>query len=150
MGDALIMDKFLADLIRDEDIRDVVYDDATGKPLQPGDKLIGYATIGIGHNLHEPLSEKIILLLAEERANTARMECEIAFDFWDDLSERRKRALANMCFNLGLTRLRRFKKMLLALENGYYDQAADEALDSVWADQVGDRALRIAQAFREG
>ena len=115
MADPLNTDKFLADLIRDEDMRDVVYDDATGKPLRPGDKLIGFATIGIGHNLHEPLSEKIILLLAEERAGVARMECQLAFDFWESLSERRKRALANMCFNLGLPRLKKFKKMLLAL-----------------------------------
>lgn len=150
MADPLNMDKFLADLVRDEDMRDVVYDDATGKPLKPGDTLIGYATIGVGHNLHEPMSERAILLLAEERANQARNECKFAFDFWDSLSERRKRALANMCFNLGLPRLKTFKKMILALEQGYYDQAADEALNSRWANQVGERAQRIARAFREG
>ena len=55
-----------------------------------------------------------------------------------------------MCFNLGLPRLLKFKKMIIALEQGYYDQAADEALDSQWARQVGDRAQRIATAFREG
>jgi len=55
-----------------------------------------------------------------------------------------------MCFNLGWPRLSRFEKMLEALKAKDFDTAATEALDSKWADQVGDRAKRIAEVFRGG
>lgn len=140
MVEQLNMDKFIADLVRDE-----------GIVLKPYMDSVGKLTIGIGRNLEDNgITEDEALFLAKEDANRARRECRFSFGFWDDLSERRKRALANMCFNLGLPRLLNFKKMILALENGYYDQAADEALDSAWARQVGERAQRIARAFREG
>jgi len=40
--------------------------------------------------------------------------------------------------------------MLAALAKRDYSQAAIEALDSVWARQVGARADRIATLFRNG
>ena len=57
-------------------------------------------------------------------------------------------ALVRMCYNLGLTRLLKFKKMLAALEVGDYNTAAIEALDSKWAGQVGCRAIDIACMIR--
>jgi lysozyme len=44
----------------------------------------------------------------------------------------------------------KFKKMLIAFERGEYNEAADEALDSRWAVQVGSRAQRDAKMIREG
>ena len=66
------------------------------------------------------------------------------------MGEARQRALLNMCFNLGWPRLSGFKEMLLCLQAGSYARAAEEAKDSKWARQVGDRALRIAKLFEEG
>lgn len=60
-----------------------------------------------------------------------------------------KDALFNMCFNLGLTRLLGFKKMIKAIVEGDYTNAAIEALDSKWATQVGERAKDIALMIRE-
>ena len=57
-------------------------------------------------------------------------------------------ALFNMCFNLGLSRLLTFKKMIKAILEKNYNQAAREALDSKWAKQVGDRAKDIALMIR--
>ena len=48
-----------------------------------------------------------------------------------------------MCFNLGRPRLSNFKKFLAALEEGDYEKAAVEMMDSRWASQVGDRAVRL-------
>lgn len=58
-------------------------------------------------------------------------------------------ALVNMSFNLGLTRLLGFKKMIAALTDKNYTKAAIEALDSKWANQVGQRAKDIAIMIRE-
>ena len=57
-------------------------------------------------------------------------------------------ALAQMAYNLGVPRLMQFKKMWAALEQGNYAAAADEALDSRWAEQVGSRANRITELIR--
>lgn len=140
MAEQLNMDKFVSDLLRDEGMRLKPYTDSVGK-----------LTIGIGRNLEDNgITEAEALMMAKEDANRSRRDCRFSFDFWDDLSERRKRALANMCFNLGLPRLLKFKNMIHALEQGDYERAAVEALDSQWARQVGDRAQRIATALREG
>lgn len=56
----------------------------------------------------------------------------------------------NMCFNLGISRLKGFKRMIVALEKKNYTVAAMEALDSKWSTQVGQRAKDIALMIREG
>ena len=66
------------------------------------------------------------------------------------MDDNRKRALVNMAFNLGLSRLRSFKRMLKALAEEDFETAAAEALNSRWAEQVGDRAARLATLIRSG
>lgn len=61
-----------------------------------------------------------------------------------------KDALINMCFNLGITRLLGFKRMIAALAINDYRTAALEALDSRWAKQVPERAKDVACMIREG
>ena len=61
-----------------------------------------------------------------------------------------QRALANMAFNLGLSGLLEFKDMLAKIQSGDYVGASEAALDSAWAKQVGDRALRIASLIKMG
>jgi lysozyme len=58
-------------------------------------------------------------------------------------------ALVNMCFNMGLTKLLTFNKMIAALKQRNYTVASLEALDSQWALQVGQRAKDIALMMRE-
>jgi lysozyme len=57
--------------------------------------------------------------------------------------------LVNMAFNLGATRLRKFKKMLAAIEAGDYNTAADEMIDSKWYNQVGRRSRRLVARMRK-
>lgn len=61
-----------------------------------------------------------------------------------------KDALINMCYNLGITRLLGFKRMIAALAVNDYRTAAIEALDSRWAEQVPERAKDIALMIRMG
>jgi lysozyme len=55
-----------------------------------------------------------------------------------------------MAFNLGINRLVKFRKMLEALGKQDYQAAADQMLDSLWVEQVGDRAKRLADLMRNG
>ena len=63
--------------------------------------------------------------------------------WWKELSDEKMRVLANMCFNLGITRLLKFRKFLAALEAGDFETAGEEMMDSKWATQVGARATRL-------
>ena len=58
--------------------------------------------------------------------------------------------MINLCFNLGLPRLKKFVKALAAMEAGNYEEAAIEFLDSRWAKQVGSRALEVTHMIRSG
>lgn len=62
----------------------------------------------------------------------------------------RKLVIIDMCFNLGLTKLLKFKKLIAALESKLYTQAADEMMDSRWARQVGVRADRLFYMMMTG
>jgi len=138
------------DLLRDEALRVVVYDDATGRPLKPGDGLQGRASFGIGHNGEKPLSLRAVQVILEDDIADVADALDRALPWWRTLSESRQRALANMAFNLGVARLLGFRDMLAGLEAGDWQRAAAAALDSRWAAQVGERARRIARTFEEG
>jgi GH24 family phage-related lysozyme (muramidase) len=83
-------------------------------------------------------------------------------DFYDIyagcvMTEVREHALVNMCFNLGETKLRKFKKMNAAVRSGNWEKAAAEAKDSAWYTELSipdngqeERAERIVRELREG
>lgn len=124
-------------LIRHEGIRAVPYIDS-----------LGVQTIGIGHNLHKPLSHAAIMQIFRDDLADARNDCLHAFPWFADLDESRQWVLINMCFNLGLPRLQKFYKFLTAVEQGDYETAASEMLDSLWAKQVKGRARELASLMR--
>ncbi len=57
-------------------------------------------------------------------------ECARTIQVWKDLSLVRQAVLIEMCFNLGLPRLKKFKRMLAAVENYQFKIAAVEIIDS--------------------
>lgn len=134
------MDKLIKDLKRDEGLR-----------LKPYRCSEGKLTIGIGRNIQDVgiTEEEANILLANDILRCER-DLDTRLPWWRNLSPRRQDALLNMCFNLGIGRLMNFRKMLGALERGDWHEAAAQALDSRWARQVGARANRIADIFRNG
>lgn len=109
---------------------------------------LGVQTIGIGHNLHKPLTRAAILQIFKDDLTDATNECLHAFPWFADLDEQRQWVVIDMCFNLGLAGLKKFTKFLAAMELGQYDTAANEMLDSLWAKQVKGRALELAGMIR--
>ena len=105
---------------------------------------VGVQTIGYGHNLHKPLSERARQVIFEDDLADAKNDCLHAFPWFADLDEPRQWVLVNMCFNMGLTRLQGFYKFLNAVQSGDYQTAAIEMLDSLWARQVKRRATELA------
>ena len=55
-----------------------------------------------------------------------------------------------MAFNWGITRLSKFQNMIAALSESRFSDAATEALDSRWANQVGQSAQTVAAMIQTG
>ena len=122
-----------------------------GLRLKPYKCPAGKLTIGYGHNLDDV---GITLEQAEQMLRLdleyANMECYAMIPAFAHLDDARKFVLIDMCFNMGIKRLLTFKKMLAAIEQGFYDRASYEMLDSKWAIQVGRRAAELAEIMKTG
>ncbi len=141
----------MADLKRDEGSvknaagRHIIYIDS-----------VGHRTIGYGHLVLD--GEDFSNGLSEAEADALlisdihRVALEPFYKIFTPpppgLTLAKMNALLNMLFNLGEPRFRGFKKMIAAIKEGDWKKAADEALDSKWASQVGARADRIAATLR--
>lgn len=112
-------------------------------------------TIGIGHTGPEVCKglvwtdAKVDEVFEEDFMNCLN-ECERAFPWFEKLSEPRQAVLLNMCFQLGMPRLKGFKKMLAAVRDERYPQAAGEMMNSMWAVQTPKRAHRLSTQMRTG
>ena len=72
------------------------------------------------------------------------------FPWFESLDPVRQKVIIDMRFNLGLAELMRFKRMILALEQGDYDRAGEEMKDSKWYSQVGIRGRRLVKMMKTG
>ena len=135
-----------------------VYKDSTGN-----------RTIGIGFNLEDKGNRKFLeeegidideLFDGRELTDketkilynhSLRQAFEDAQKFDPNLSQRpeaARMAIVDMAFNLGFTRLNKFKKMKAGLMNNDYQTAADEMVDSKWYKQVKSRGPRMVNVMR--
>jgi len=117
----------------------------------------GRLTIGYGRcvDLDEPgtgiTEAEAEMLLANDLARfEAAAQRVVGEETWSLLNQVRREALIEMAFNMGAGNLAKFRRMLAALSEEDYGGAADEALSSRWAEQVGKRADRIADRIRTG
>ena len=110
----------------------------------------GKLTIGVGRNIEDlGLSDDEIYYLLKNDIRRCDEELTNAFRFYKDLDSVRKDAMINMAFNIGISRLRGFKMALKLMETKEYSEASMEFLDSLWASQVGQRALDIAHMIKK-
>lgn len=133
------MEKLEADLKRDE-----------GREPRPYKDSLGYLTIGYGHNLDsEGLCEEAMLVQLRHDIRTKALEpLDKAFPWWRNHPENVQRVLANLCFNMGIGKLRTFKNTLRLIEHRQYKAAAVELLKSKYAKQVGQRAIRLSELLK--
>lgn len=114
---------------------------------------LGYTTIGYGRLIDKQLGGGITedeadYLLAND---IVRVENALdkEFPWWRKHPENVQRAMANMCFNLGIRKFKAFKNTLSLIKQGLYNEAADNALKSLWARQVPNRAKRVTDLMRK-
>jgi len=113
-------------------------------------------TFGVGHLILETdpeHGEEIGTRVSEERVedafqkdlNVAISECQILYTEkgWDNFPVECHEILVNMMFNMGRTRLSKFRKFNAAVLKHDWATAAVEGRDSLWYNQVTNRAERL-------
>lgn len=138
-----LIEKLAAQLRRDEGLILHAYEDSEG-----------YLTIGYGRMIDirrgggiTP-AEAEFLLSNDINARLPLLKREIPF--WDALSEPRQVVLLNMSFQLGLTGLLGFKKMLAAARDERFEDAAEQMRRSDWYAQTPARCNRLALQMSTG
>ena len=121
---------------------------------------LGYPTFGIGHLVLEGEPEhglSVGTAVTEERVDACfekdveyvLNDCKILHEDFDNYPEEVKQIIANMMFNMGRTRLTKFRKHNAALQEGDWKTAAIEGRDSRWYRQVTNRAERLMKRLEE-
>ena len=140
--------KLRAQLAIDEGIKYEVYNDH-----------LGYATFGIGHLVLEsdpeygqevgtPVNESRVVKAFEKDCDGVLRDCNILYTDFHYLPEEAQQIIANMMFNMGRTRLSKFRGMKRGVDARDWDAAADEMVDSSWYKQVTNRAERLVKRMR--
>jgi len=141
--------KLLEELMLDEGIIHEIYNDH-----------LGFATFGVGHLITEsdeewgqplgtPVSEQRVKDCLNADVDIVCKELDKNLQWWRGLNDTRQRVLANMCFNLGGTRLSKFRNMLKACREHDWAKMAVEMEDSRWFKQVGRRSIELQKQVLE-
>lgn len=92
-----------------------------------------------------PLSEEDGVYLLKQDIEIARQDCVIIFGkLWDDIPQEKKVPLVDMAFNLGLSRLMGFRKMIAAVKESNWKEAGNQIRNSRAHKQDTNRYDRIA------
>lgn len=122
-----------------------------GLRLKPYKCTAGKLTIGVGRNLDDVgITEAEARSLLANDVDRVEKGLDASLPWWRTQTDKRQRALCQMAFQLGLSGLLKFAKMLGAMQAGDYEEAAAQALDSRWARQTPARAARVAEMIRKG
>lgn len=137
-----------------------------GCELMPYKCPAGYLTIGVGRNLEtNPLTaeeKKVVgdwrngitknaaFYLLRNDIEKVKRDCSKNISFFNALDPERRYALLDMCFNIGIKSLLKFKNMLSEMGVGNWNKASYECLNSNYAKQTGKRARRIANTIKTG
>lgn len=123
-----------------------------------GNKTIGYGfnMKAVGNMLPElvregkapltkPMADKIYTKLYANARNAAQ---DFAGDGWDNLNGQQQKSLIDMSYNMGGAKLGGFKNLHQAIEDGDYQRAYREILNSNYAKEAPNRAMRNATLIR--
>ena len=128
----------IAQLKSDEGFREHMYKCSANK-----------TTIGYGFNLEVGLTEQesdVLLRFKISQLKTTLGE----YRWWRLLDGTRKGVIINMVYQMGLSGVLKFKKMIAAIEEKDYNAAAIEMMDSAWFRQTPNRANRLIETMRTG
>jgi lysozyme len=117
----------------------------------PYQDTVGKTTIGWGRNIADiGISREEAEFLLENDIKIARMELQKAYPWFYLLDDARQDAVIDMVFNLGSTKFAGFKNFHATMAAHDWPAAKKHMLDSLWAKQVGPRAIELAEMVLTG
>jgi len=121
-----------------------------GLELFPYVDTVGKTTIGIGRNLTDRGITRVeSVYLCSNNIDESITELQKNLPYFNTLPDNVQLVLIDMIYNLGWPRLSQFKKSLSLIQNGKYEEAGDEILNSTWAKQVGTRATDDSDLLKQ-
>ena len=123
-----------------------------GLELKPYQCTADKTTIGVGRNLEDVgITEDEAKYLLQNDIDRILKEVE-HWSFLEKLNEPRQAVILDMVFNMGVSRFNAntWVKTFAAIQDEDWEKVANEMLDSKWAKQVGQRAIRLSQMMRKG
>ena len=115
---------------------------------------LGYLTIGVGRLVDEKkgggLRDDEMDYLLRNDINDRIDAITRALPWFQNLDDARKGVLLNMAFQMGTNGLLAFKNTLAEIRAGDYATASEMMLQSKWATQTPERAMRLAVQMKTG
>jgi lysozyme len=120
---------------------------------------LGYPTFGIGHLIKDTdpeygcevgqnITDERVAEAFEDDIQITYNDCLRLYPDFDMLPNEVQLIIANMMFNLGATRMGKFRGMKAGVDARDWQRAADEMVDSLWYKQVTNRADRLVKRMR--
>jgi lysozyme len=132
------MEELIKQIKKHEGYRSRVYADS-----------LGIDTIGIGFAIKDlELSEEVCEIILKEKLVDLYIRVKKKFPFFEKMPTEIQDCLLNQSYQLGVTGVSKFKKMLAAMQKKDWPTAADEMLDSKWAKQTPGRAKELSEIVR--
>jgi len=126
-------------IIKNEGYVGIVYKDS-----------LGIDTIGYGFAIKDlELDKDICDIILERKLKDLESRVKLKFDWYIDMPKEIQDVVMEMCYQLGVTGVSKFKKTIAYLQNKQWKEASVEMLDSLWARQTPNRAQEMSNRVKK-
>jgi lysozyme len=95
------------------------------------------------------MDEDIAEMILRRKLDSLIDRANKRFSFLKDMPVAVQDVIYEMCYQMGISGVSKFKKTLLYLENREFKMASKEMLDSRWARQTPNRANKLSNIVKE-
>tara|TARA_R100000808_G_scaffold1621_1_gene7182 strand:+ start:53 stop:550 length:498 start_codon:yes stop_codon:yes gene_type:complete len=111
---------------------------------------LGIDTIGYGFAIKDlELDEDICEIILERKLKELETRVNLKFKWFMYMPQEIKDVIMEMCYQLGVGGVSKFKKTIAYLQNKQWEEASVEMLDSLWAKQTPNRAKELSNRVKE-
>jgi len=142
------IDQLREELKIDEGVKYEIYLDHLGLPTFGIGHLVLPSDPEHGEPVGTPVSEDRVNECFARDVDIVLKDCRSLLASFEILPDEVQLIIANMMFNMGLPRMRGFKKFLHGIIMQDYHKAAAEMVDSRWYNQVTNRAERLVKRMQ--
>ena len=111
---------------------------------------LGIDTIGYGFAIKDlELDEDICEIILERKLKELETRVNLKFKWFIYMPQEIKDVVMEMCYQLGVGGVSKFKKTIAYLQNKQWEEASVEMLDSLWAKQTPNRAKEMSNRVKK-